>query len=231
MRNFHIEYNDKKDIELGLRVTQRPSVPSPEERTEALTVAGRDGALYVRDGAIEDIEIQISFNYYAKPETWASVWRGVKQWLRGSGKLQFSDDTDYFYKVKKVVIDTNERVVKAGGRFTATFTCDGHMFLESGDILTSELNIYNEHETSHPTYYIFGEGACTLSVNGKPFVANVGQSLIIDTERKIAYRNDGVLVNTSVTGDYEELYFKEGDNEITITNGFALKYKPYWRER
>ena len=68
-----------------------------------------------------------------------------------------------------------------------------------------------------------------LTVNGKTMKATVGQNLTIDTERMLAYRTDGTLMNTSVTGDYEDLYLQAGENEISITSGFSLKIIPNWR--
>ena len=59
--------------------------------------------------------------------------------------------------------------------------------------------------------------------------ADVGQNLTIDTDRKIAYRADGTLSNTAVSGDYEDLFLQEGENEISITDGFNLKIIPNWR--
>lgn len=58
---------------------------------------------------------------------------------------------------------------------------------------------------------------------------NVGQNLTIDTDRQLAYRSDGTLNNTAVTGNYEDLVLVEGDNKVTITDGFDLKVIPYWR--
>ena len=57
----------------------------------------------------------------------------------------------------------------------------------------------------------------------------VGQNVTIDTELMIAYRMDGTMENTSVTGDYEDLYLKPGYNEIEITEGFEAKVIPNWR--
>ena len=80
-----------------------------------------------------------------------------------------------------------------------------------------------------PVYKITGNGGCTLTVNGKAMKATVGQNLTINTELMIAYRTDGTLQNGKVTGDYEDLYLLEGENQISITKGFDLKVIPNWR--
>ena len=70
---------------------------------------------------------------------------------------------------------------------------------------------------------------CTLEVNGKSMTANVGQNLTIDTDRMVAYREDGTLQNTAVTGDYEDLYIPQGDVQILVSAGFDLQVTPNWR--
>ena len=89
--------------------------------------------------------------------------------------------------------------------------------------------IDNQFDFCKPIYKISGEGVCTLSVNGKSMTANIGQNLTIDTELMLAYRTDGTLMTTSVNGDYEDLWLSEGENTVTITNGFTLTVIPRWR--
>lgn len=122
---------------------------------------------------------------------------------------------------------TSERI----GNFKATFlTKDGLRYLCEGLHEQRAEDIgYHAGEESHPVYKILGEGVCTLTVNGKTMTANVGQNLTIDTDRQLAYRSDGTLNNTAVTGNYEDLVLVEGDNKVTITDGFDLKVIPYWR--
>lgn len=69
----------------------------------------------------------------------------------------------------------------------------------------------------------------TLTVNGKKVTANVGQNLTIDTELMMAYREDGTIQNTALTGDYEELFLQPGDNTITFSSGFIVSIVPRWR--
>ena len=89
--------------------------------------------------------------------------------------------------------------------------------------------LYNPYALSKPIYMITGEGMCTLTVNGKSVTANVGQNLTINTDLMLAYRKDGTMMNTAVTGDYEDLWLNSGENSITITSGFSLAIIPNWR--
>nr|DAD92870.1 MAG TPA: Primase C terminal 2 (PriCT-2) [Siphoviridae sp. ctNyC15] len=45
------------------------------------------------------------------------------------------------------------------------------------------------------------------------------------------YREDGVLNNTAITGDYENLYLQEGLNEISVSSGFTAEVIPKWGVR
>ena len=109
-------------------------------------------------------------------------------------------------------------------------TVDGLKYLINGmnEYDISEIN-KNPYLMSKPIYKIKGEGICTISVNGKTVKANVGQNLTIDTELMIAYREDGTMNNTAITGDYESLYLPEGDLSVTATSGFDVKIIPNWR--
>ena len=68
-------------------------------------------------------------------------------------------------------------------------------------------------------------------MNGKEVSANVGQNLLINTDLMQAYREDGALNNTAITGDYENLYLQEGLNEISVSSGFAAEVIPKWGVR
>lgn len=89
--------------------------------------------------------------------------------------------------------------------------------------------IYNPYEVAHPIYKIAGEGTCSITVNGKVITVNVGQNMTIDTDRMLAYREDGTLINTSITGEYEDMYLVEGENIIRASKGFKITVIPNWR--
>ena len=88
--------------------------------------------------------------------------------------------------------------------------------------------IYNVAHVTTKDGFKETEGMCTLTVNGNTMTANVGQNLTIDTDRMIAYRSDGTLNNTQVTGNYEDMYLLNGENEISFSGG-ELKVIPNWR--
>lgn len=227
---YSISFRGKRCEDCGIIPVTRPDIPAPARDMDLLKIPGKSGILKKDNMRYDPIEIPIEFNFRSNPDEWNEVFRNARRWLSGSGELEFSDDPDYFYKVYYTEISDSERELKRIGRFTVNFTCDPFSYLKDGrreyDIAEVRRNPY---AMAHPVYKIAGEGVCFLTVNDKSMRANVGQNLTIDTDRMIVFREDGTINNIAVSGDYEDLYLKEGDNQIGITSGFALKVIPNWR--
>lgn len=229
-----VEYGGIRGSSMKIYARERPSIPAARVRREGIVIPGRDGMVYQSDGTFEPTDIPVRFNYIGKETQWSERWRAAQRWLaKENAKLRFSDDDGYFFWIDHVELDENERTTGRIGNFTATFTTrDGLYYLNSGLREHSKEEIqWNPYETSHPLYKITGEGVCTLEVNGNRMTTNVGQNLTIDTDRMVAYRQDGTLQNTAVTGKYEDLYLTEGEIDIGISTGFDLKIIPNWRCR
>lgn len=230
---YFISYNGISGNDMGVYAVTRPSIPAPELRYEETTIAGRDGTLVSSDGTYNNIEISIQLNYMSRRSEWFNMYRSIKSWLLnrdGNRHLEFSDDPDFFYKVKNVTIGTNERTSQRIGVITPTFLCEPFQYLRTGQVKKSIGKVLrNSYYTSQPVYYIEGTGKCELTVNGKKVVAEVEGNMTIDTELMISYKDDGELKNTSLTGDYMDLFLKHGENYIEVTDGFTVKVKPNWR--
>lgn len=229
-RLYLVDFNGTTNKEIGLFAT-RPNIPVAEYLSESYTIPGRDGDLISYIGGVSDITIPVVFGFFGKPDKWMDKFRAAKRWLlKEDGILTLGDDQQFFYRVKKVTFDEGTREVKDIGEFTVNFLCEGYQYFKQGayDYDIEEV-LFNAYDLCKPVYRITGEGMCTLSVNGNNMVANVGQNLTIDSDLMIAYRTDGAIMNTTVTGDYENLWLNTGANAITITDGFDLKIQPNWR--
>lgn len=230
---YDIQFNGRTGTTVGVIVQNRPNIPAPEKIYDAIEIPGKDGILYRDTGTVEDIRIEVSLAFREKdPGKWAQKLRSVKEWLLSvsDNKLSFTDDPDYFYRVKRVTVGTTERYVKRQGKLIAAFYCEGYMYLQSGareQQLSALLN--NPGTRCLPIYKISGNGMCTITINGKQIKANIGQNLTIDTERKLAYRTDGTMQNTSISGNYEDMVLNPGKNSVSITSGFTLTAIPNWR--
>lgn len=226
MDKYFIVYNEKTNLDVNLLVASRPSKPSPIMQYEEVKVPG--GKTLYREKGYGDIDITVSFNFISK-NTWDKDFRMIKLWLLSeiNNKLKFSDDLEVYYKVNKVTIDTPERLMKKIGKFNVTFTCEPYVYIEENERELSTL-LNNNYLISKPVYRIVGEGYLTLNINNKVIKANVGQELIIDTDKGLCYRN-GIVNNIALDGRYEDMYLLEGNNTFSWTSGFKIYILPNWR--
>ncbi len=228
---YFLVYNEMSSDDLGFDIIERPIIPSPVKRVQEIHAPERNGTLYKELG-YESIPISIDCNFYTADNIKDS-YRKIKKWVNSSidNKLRFSDDLNYFYKVEKADISGFTTELIEFGKFTINFTLDPFMYREDGldKILISTI-LYNQFEECQPIYYIQGEGVLTLVVNGITIKANVGQNLIINTEKGLCYRTDGTMNNTALTGKYKDLLIKEGINTFSWTSGFTVEIVPNWRE-
>lgn len=229
---FDVYIDDVSLYQNGFYIIERPEIPAPKKRYKEFDIKGRNGKMYQDTGFYEDVEIEIDFNYLDSEKRWNAKWRDAKKiFLNAIGKkLIFSDDKSVYYKIKKIEISTNERASLRIGRFSVSFTLDPFIYLVAGlEKYDSSMVLINQYEECKPIYHVVGEGVLTLEVNGSAFVANVGQNIIIDTDRKISYRENGELENVKVTGDYEDICLKNGSNAIDVSDGFEVLVQPNWR--
>lgn len=229
---YYITIDDISSLEMGLKVTRRPSIPAPVKNFKEYDILGRNGKLYEDLETYDDIIIEIEMNYISNPNLWHQKWREVKRWIlkKGLRKLGLSDNPDFYFLIKKIQLGTNEREIILSGEFTISLTLECYQYMRTGAIEYNYKDVMeNPLDRTQPIYKIKGEGLCILTVNGTECHCNVGQNLIIDTFRYLSYREDGVLQNTSINADYEDLELLEGYNDISITEGFELKIIPNWR--
>ena len=194
-----IQYNDIRGSSLQIFARELISIPAAQPNMEEVKLSGRDGTIYKFNGTYAATPIKIPFNYIGAVDRWNDRWRMAKQWLsERNAKLIISDDAGFFYKITYVELDDNERTSERIGNFTAIFhTLDGLQYSVDGAMEYDIEDVcWNPYIECHPTYKIAAEGMCTLKINGKTMIANVGQNLTIDTDRMIAYREDGTLNNT-----------------------------------
>lgn len=232
MRGFFFKYNGKMNTEYDVTVVKRPNRPSPKREYETVKIDGRDGNLYEDHGTYEDIDILVQMNFTEEPDKWNEKTRRIRRWLTDAedDKLIFSDDMEYFYKVKKVSIGDVSRSMKRIGRFDVTFTCEPYMYLVQGENIVDVSGVMvNMWDEAKPTYYVFGNGKMTLKINKKTVQVEVEKSLTIDTQLGLCYGAGNDIRNTAMSGEYEDMYLQHGDNTVEVSWGFVVLIRPNWR--
>lgn len=205
-----------------------PVVTSANSEYKEISIPGRIGSVIIPIQSTKNIRITCTFAILNK-RLLPNV-RQLKEWLDGQGELYLTEEMNVYYDVLFVEHGDVERELRSFGRFTVTFICYPYGFDETGKQPHSIIDntLYNSYAECLPEYIINGEGTCKLSVNGNEMTANIGQNLIINTRLMIPYRKDGILKNTSISGNYKDMKLNSGTNKISITEGFDLKIIPHW---
>lgn len=222
---YDIQYNNTVGKDMGVILYDYPTITSSKKSFTSYAIPGRQGELVSDDESSSNITITCNFTILAEDVN--VVIRNLRRWLTGTGELILSDSPYCYYEVLAVQLGDLERILNHYAKISAVFTCTPYEFEREGKKPRSNID-YNAYDLCKPTYQIAGEGVCTLTVNGKTMTANIGQNLTIDSRKMLAYRADGTLMNTSVTGRYEDLWIPHGDCEISITSGFTLQIIPNW---
>ncbi len=225
------EYNEKKASDLRVSMKELPNIPVPKRKYKEIEISGRDGK-YLEEEGYEDITITLKLNFIVNCEKWYEETREIRHWLLGNKnrELRFGRDAGFYYKIKKVEIGEIEHTTERIGNFEVNFTCNPYNYLFEGksEKTLSELK-WNPFEECHPLYIISGNGNCSLTVNGKTVRISVTEKTLIDTERMLTCLEDKTLKNTALTGKYEDLYLKTGENTFSYSSGFSVKAIPNWR--
>lgn len=228
-------FNDINSKYFNIFLLNKPSIPFAEKSIKDICIVGRNGSLTIDKNTYKDIEISVELVQVQWLNKYFHISK-IRDWLINikDNKLclpyLMENNTNSFFRVKyvkmgefKKVNDINDKLLK----FNAIFVCEPFLYNGGGIIIDTKNTkkyIYDSYTIipSSPIYRIQGEGLIKIAVNGKEVSINVGQNCIIDTKRRKCYKYDGMPVNSSMKGDYEDLYILNGDNEITwsgnITN-------------
>lgn len=234
---YDIKYNGASASSYDLILKKRINMSSPIGKHEGYDVKGKDGSYIEMDGNYEDISMAIQFILKNKSGSIYDSIRNIKKWLlsNGTNKLEFTEDPNYFYLVKKVEIGEFQILNAKACIFSVKFMCEPFQYLVSGESEYSISQVLNNpYSECHPIYVVTAQntGIYKLTVNGNTVEINVVGKTYIDTEKMITYRESGIK-NSLLTGDYTNLYLKEGQNTITTSSssGYtpSVKVVPRWR--
>ncbi|NFA44539.1 phage tail protein [Clostridium botulinum] len=219
-------FNNISSEDMGLIVQELPPISTPEETINKSDVPG--GVPILQNCGYGLLEKSCTCHYEGNnPDK-------LLQWLRGSGKVMFSNLKDRYYKSyigNKIPL---EQILKNKlYKFPVIFTCKPFSYLLGGDIPititthTTLCNMKSTHE-SYPTITIRGKGSATLTINKRTFNItdiNGGEIVIIsDPDIQQVLNNKGKFME----GEFP--YFDVGENEISWTGNItSIEIIPYWR--
>lgn len=208
----------------GLLITELPPISKPKQRTEVITINGRDG----------DIVTPLGYSAYDK-----TLGIGLRDqynvddiisYFDTCGKIIFSNEPDKYYKYAIYEAIDFDKLVRYK---TAKVKLHIQPFKYSADekaktynyasgTTSAQINIRNNgNYFSKPTLTITGAGTIQVYLSSTEiFTVNLdsgGGSIIINIEDMNAYDSDGNYLNRLVVGDYDNFTLQTGVNNITIT--------------
>lgn len=239
---YYFKFNNKNSDDIHVLVKKRPNIPIAKRKITTQAVYGHNGAVVYDEEAYEDIEITVACNF-ADSISFQERTRIIKDWLMNISdeKLTFSDDLDYFYKVKYVNCDEIARAIRRFGSFEIKFTCDPFLYAYSGQqtITKTETSFefLNNGYKAVPYMKIYGNTASsssilTVTVNDNQFMlSNITDYVEIDSEIMDCFKGS-IAKNTYMNGDFP--VFESGENMISFdtANGFTfnkVEIIPRWR--
>lgn len=205
----------------GLLISELAPIAKPAQRVQAEQIDGRDGDIITPLGfAAYDKVIKIGLTY-------EYVIDDIIEFFNSSGKVVFSNEPDkyYFYAIYEQI--DFERLIRFKTA-EVTFHVQPFKFSDTENEQTfnisgsSEIQIRNNgNYYSRPTITITGAGDINLYINGTQLLTmslgTIARTIIIDSTDMNAYNEDRtVLLNRLVSGDYDNIRLKVGNNSITF---------------
>lgn len=219
----------------GLLITELAPISKPPVRVLTEVIDGKDG----------DNSTKLGYGAYDKPVKIALAGNydvdEVIKYFDSEGVVTFSNEPDKYYNFAIYEQIDLERLL----RFKTAevlFHVQPFKFstLESELVFTISSNpatvkVFNSgNKNSKPNLTFTGSGNVTVKLNNYNILAlalgDTSQTIIIDLEKMNAYGLNGTLLNRLVTGDYDKIEFKQGNNNLTVTGSItSVKVNKYSR--
>lgn len=227
---MHILLDESSSKTIGLSVAGRPDIPTAEQEVEYIYVDGRNGSLTKKKN-YKDVEFTIPFDFLSKTKAKnvKSILRDVNKWLLDKQKLVFSDDPDFFHRIKNTVVESTVNDIDIHGQVEIRFICYPFQFRKTAELTISAAgNLDNPGSMpAEPLIKVFGTGNGTVTINGQDFKLNgITDYISVDSELGEAHRN-GISKNSLMVGEFP--IFKPGANAISFNAAITkLVIEPRW---
>lgn len=221
----------------GLLIQNLPPISKPKIRTSAEEIDGRDG------------DVVTTLGYAAYDKTFSIGLRGdynvddVISFFNTSGRVTFSNEADKYYnfaiynqidfdkliRFKTANISMHVQPFKYSvDEREITYTNTGSQTIANLSIRNNG-NIYSKPTitiTGKGNIYIYLDNVQILQVN----LSSAGETIIINVADMNAYDESGNYLNRQVTGDYNNLIFNIGSNNLRVTGDYeTIKIDKYSR--
>lgn len=226
----------------GVQILSLPAIETtPLERTSSVSIPGRSGSLTTTEG--DDIYDNLSLSCTCIMEDISKIG-SFCSWMKGSGKIKFSNKPDGYYKARISNQISFDKVLRGYDlrTFSIQLSCEPFFYLDSGETtftMTANKQVTNlGNIRSLPLIKVTGTGQGSIMCGGSTMLiddfSNISY-IMLDSEAKLAYKGSKgsasdplTLLNTRVSGDW--LTIPTGTNYITISGSITkLEVTPRWR--
>ena len=231
---FSFKGIDSRDM--GVRVARLPDIPVAEARGRAVEIPGRDGSLWLEDGAFEDIGLTVELELLR----WAEAGE-ITGWLCGAGELVLGSLPEYRYEARIGEGFALKRGTYALGRYGAAvpFICKPFRYLAgrpAEKCLTAPGGFRGAGNWfARPVISVYASGDVQLTVNDAPvLLEGVDGHITLDCDAMMAFR-DGANVSPQVTllsDDEGWPRLNPGENRVDWSGEVKqVVIQPNWRWR
>lgn len=246
---FYVTFNKINTVELDIKAIERHSLPIPSFKFKEIEAEGINGSYIEESENVKDIQFEISFNFlYENDDDFNFKKKSIKNWLRKvkDNKLSFSDNDDYYYRVKRLEVSNIEREINVA-TFEVKFICEGYEYSLSGcreiSILSTGKNILKPLK-NYST--INGFNLNNLLKNGVQYTVTNNKNQLVkiaefkDAETFLGQSTKGKFTFTFDDSKQQNLYiWKKYDSQVAelftneyidfvmIEEGTGTTFEPY----
>lgn len=209
--------------DIGLWCDTPPIQVLAEERGKNYQV-GADEDIYKSDDSYGDIQFRFTaYAFFAEDFDQSAVYA----FLHGKSKLTMSRNSGYYWKIRSISCNPSQSQDGKKIRYQITIRCAPFRYVDNEEeiTLTSAGNVENlGTRFCKPVYVLHLNGSTgtgTLDVNGQtvsinlPQYATLTETLVIDSEKQLAYDGSNVILTKHTSGIYP--WFGVGGNYISFS--------------
>jgi len=213
-------FNDIRSDDMKIYIEHLPPIVKPPIRYDIIRING-SSVVDIRENGFDAYEKTINIGLKD-----ADIEQ-IMNWLRGKGKLIFSNEPDRYYDAYILDQIDYEKALRFR-KARVTFLCQPYKHAIDEEETTSTHLINQGNTYCYPLMTIYGSGLVDVYVNGvKACRVNINQYITLDGEKQEAYKGN-TLQNRYMEGDFPK--FLPGENVITFA-GNVTQVKTLVRSR
>lgn len=213
----------------GLLISELPPISKPKMRTSVEEIDGRDG----------DIVTTLGYSAYDKEMTIGLYGEydvdDIIDFFNTSGTITFSNEPDKYYKFALYEAIDFERLIRFRTakvkihvqpfKYSESETDISYSYPE--EVTSANITVRNNGNIyAKPVLTIKGKGNIDVNLNGLEIFSITlpsasEKTIILNSSEMNAYDADGGFMNRAVAGDYDNLKFNVGRNNVTINGDIS----------